>query len=94
MKPRLYPALELTPEDMAVLGVRAMRSGRLNTVQVAHSMGLYHDTRDADLMYELTETRKVCGPTHAAIAHHMLRGQIATDGDGAVWINGHPVFLA
>lgn len=89
MSVRLEPC-EWTHEDKEIVFERILRTGR--EAQILRTFGLYGDARDADLMYELSDCRRICGPTSAAIAHHMLRAQAATP-DGPIWIDGHPIFL-
>jgi len=58
VKPRLEPP-ELTPEDLAVFGIRVLRLEHSRVVYVAHTLGLYHDSRDATIMYVLERARKL-----------------------------------
>jgi hypothetical protein len=77
MKPRQRRS-PLTDEDWWIWSTRL-------TKDLSDDRGLYdtlnQDRRDADLMLGLADARRVCGPTGRAIAHHMLRGQIASDDD-------------
>jgi len=84
MKPRLEPP-ELTPEDLAVLGIRVLRLKHSRVVYVTHTLGMYHDRRDATIMYVLERTRKLAQPFKPAgypyvTVHCLMRAQARDSG--------------